>query len=87
MVYQPTLRKDQVRALYQLKLRLRQPMTRILQGAVDSFLEEIKHKEDLAIRHGLTLLDWMAYEEDMEKKKASDAAKQTAGPQVINAPF
>jgi len=86
-MYQPELRSEQVKALYHLKLKLRKPMTRILQSAVDSYLKEIKHKEDLAIRHGLTLLDWMAYEGDMAKEKASDAAKQTAGLKDINAPF
>ena len=86
MMYQPALRPDQVEALYHLKLKLRRPMTRILRNAVDSFLEEIKHKEDLALRHCLTLQDWLAYEEDM-KAKASDAAKLSTGLQDVNAPF
>ena len=86
-MYQPELRPDQVKALYYIKLKLKTPMTRILQGAVDSFLEEVKHKEDLAIHHGLTLLDWMAYEGDMANGKASAAAKQTTGLKDVNAPF
>ncbi len=86
-MYQPELRAEQVEALYHLKLKLKRPMTRILQSAVDSYLEEIKHKEDLAIRHGLTLLDWMAYEKDMANGKASAAGKQSAGLEDINAPF
>ncbi len=50
-------------------------------------LEEVKHKEDMAIHHGLTLLDWMAYEGDMANGKASDGANQTAGLKDVNAPF
>ncbi len=86
-MYQPELRPDQVKALYYIKLKLKRPMTRILQRAVDSFLEEVRHKEDMAIRHGLTLLDWMAYEGDMANGKASDGANQTAGLKDVNAPF
>ena len=86
-MYQPALRTDQVEALYYLKLKLRKPMTRILQQALDHYLKEMEHKGAQANRHGLTLLDWVAYEEDMEKKKASDAGKQSTGLQDVNAPF
>ncbi len=86
-MYQPALRTDQVEALYYLKLKLRKPMTRILQQALDCYLKEMERKGAQANRHGLTLLDWLTYEGDMAKAKASDAAKQPAGLQEINAPF
>ncbi len=84
-MYQPALRTDQVEALYYLKLKLRKPMTRILQEALDRYLKEMEHKGAQANRHGLTLLDWLVYEEDRAKAKASDAAKQTAGLEAVNA--
>ena len=84
-MYQPALRPDQVEALYYLKLKLRKPMTRILQQALDCYLKEMEHKGAQANRHGLTLLDWLAYEEDRAKEKASDAGKQSTGLQAVNA--
>jgi hypothetical protein len=38
-MYQPTLRPDQVRALYILKRWLRKPMTKLLREAVDEYLK------------------------------------------------
>jgi hypothetical protein len=85
MQYQPQLRPDQIEALYRLKVELRQPMTKIAREAVDHFLELMKRKQDQAYRAGTTLSDWLAYEKEMEE--ASDAAKQSADLQDINALF
>ena len=38
MLYQPTLRPDQVHALYLLKEQQRRPMTKLLREAVGQFL-------------------------------------------------
>ena len=38
MLYQPTLRPDQIHALYLLKQQQRRPMTKLLREAVDQFL-------------------------------------------------
>ncbi len=38
-MYQPTLRPDQIRALYYLKLKLAHPMTELAQDAVDEYLK------------------------------------------------
>ena len=46
-MYQPAIRPDQVRALYQLKLRLGLPMTRILRLALDDYLERFGGSEVL----------------------------------------
>ncbi len=86
-MYQPELRLDQIKALYHLKLKLKRPMTRILQEALDRYLKEMEHKGAQANRHGLTLLDWLVYEEDRAKEKASAATKQPAGLEDVNAPF
>ena len=85
MQYQPQLRPDQIEALYHLKVELRRPMTKLAREAVDHFLELMKRKQEQACRAGTTLSDWLAYEQEMEE--ASDAAKQIAGLQDINAPF
>ena len=86
MLYQPALRPDQVKALYHLKCALNRPMTKLAREAVDGFLQEMQSKEECARRAGTTLSDWLAYEREMEEE-ASDAAKQTAGLEEINAPF
>jgi hypothetical protein len=85
MQYQPVLRPDQIAALYHLKCALKRPMTKLARAAVDGFLTQMKHKEELALRAGTTLSDWLEYEKDMEE--ASAAGKQTADLQDINAPF
>ncbi len=36
-MYQPALRPDQIRALYQLKLQRGQPMTHLVREAVDGY--------------------------------------------------
>ena len=38
-MYQPALRPDQVKALYDLKQQRRRPMTRLLREAVDYYLQ------------------------------------------------
>lgn len=85
MQYQPQLRPDQIEALYHLKVELRRPMTKLAREAVDFYLQEMKRKQEQACRAGTTLSDWLAYEKEMAE--ASDAAKQTAGLQDINALF
>ena len=45
MLYSPRLRDDQIRALYQLKLRTKRPMTQLLQAAVDAYLR--RHRNTL----------------------------------------
>jgi len=85
MLYSPSLRPDQIEALYHLKVELRRPMTKLIREAVDRYLQEMKRKEEQARRAGTTLLDWLAYEQEMEE--ASDAAKQTADLADANAPF
>ena len=77
MQYQPQLRPDQITALYQLKVALRRPMTKLAREAVDLFLTQMKCKqEEEATRAGTTLADWLAYEQ--ERAEVSVAAKQTA---------
>jgi hypothetical protein len=85
MMYQPALRPDQIEALYHLKVAVRQPMTRLVRTAVDRYLQEMKRKEEQADRAGATLLDWLAYEKEMEE--ASAAAKLNADLADANAPF
>ena len=46
MLYSPRLRDDQIRALYQLKLKTKRPMTQLLQAAVDAYLR--RHRAELA---------------------------------------
>lgn len=84
-MYNPTLRPDQITALYHLKCALKRPMTKIARDAVDRFLAEMQRKEEQALRAETTLSDWLAYEKEMAE--ASDAGKQTADPQDANAPF
>ena len=38
-MYQPALRRDQIKSLYYLKLQRRIPMTRLLREAVDQYLQ------------------------------------------------
>ena len=85
MLYNPALRPDQITALYHLKCALRRPMTKIVREVVDRFLAEMQRKEVQALRAGTTLSDWLEYEREMVE--ASDAAKQSADLQNINAPF
>jgi hypothetical protein len=85
MLYQPALRPDQVEALYHLKVALRRPMTKLVQEAVDRYLQEMKRKEEEACRAGTTLPDWLAFEQDMAE--AGAAAKQVAGLNGVNAPL
>ncbi len=85
MLYQPALRPDQVTALYHLKRALKRPMTKLARAAVDGFLTQMKHKEELALRAGTTLSDWLEYEKDMGE--ASDTGKLTADLSEANAPF
>lgn len=85
MQYQPQLRPDQITALYHLKVELRRPMTKLAREAVDLFLEKMRRKQQEAYRAGTMLSDWLALEKEVAE--ASDAAKQTAGPQDANAPF
>ena len=40
-MYQPALRPDQIRSLYQLKLQQRRPMTVLVREAVDSYLRRL----------------------------------------------
>jgi len=40
-VYSPRLRRDQIKALYYLKEKSGQPMTRLAQEAVDRYLEDL----------------------------------------------
>ncbi len=40
MVYQPALRPEQVKALYYLKLKLGRPMTKLVQEAVEIYLNQ-----------------------------------------------
>jgi len=40
-VYSPRLRRDQIKALYYLKERSGEPMTRLAQVAVDRYLEDL----------------------------------------------
>ena len=85
MMYQPSLRPDQIEALYHLKVALGRPMTKLAQEAVDRYLQEMKCKEEHARRAGTTLSDWLAYEKEVEEADA--AAKQVAGLNGVNAPF
>jgi len=86
MLYQPALRKDQIEALYHLKVTLRRPMTKLAREAVDRYLHEMKGKEENARRAGTSLSDWLAYEREMAEE-AGDAAKRDADLADINAPF
>jgi hypothetical protein len=86
MLYSPSLRPDQIEALYHLKVELRRPMTTLAREAVDHFLELMKRKQEQACRAGTTLSDWLAYEEEMERE-AGAACKQTADLEAINVPF
>ncbi len=86
MLYQPALRTDQIEALYHLKVALRRPITKLAQEAVDRYLQEMKRKEEHAHRAGMTLPDWLAYEEEMERE-ADAAAKLDAGLNGVNALF
>ena len=85
MLYQPALRKDQIEALYHLKVTLRRPMTKLAREAVDRYLHEMKGKEENARRAGTSLADWLAYEREMEEE-AGAAAKQNADLANGNAP-
>jgi hypothetical protein len=85
MQYSPSLRTDQIEALYRLRVELRCPMTRLVRQAVDLFLGEMERKKEHAYRAGTTLSDWLVYERDMEEADA--AAKQVAGLSDANAPF
>jgi len=85
MLYQPRIRDDQVRAIYQLKVQLKQPMTKIVREAIDCYLRKMEDKDAHAQRAGTTLPDWLAYEQDMDE--ASAAAKQVADLGNGNAPF
>jgi hypothetical protein len=40
-MYQPALRPDQIRSLYQLKLQQRRPMTALAREAVDDYLRRL----------------------------------------------
>jgi hypothetical protein len=84
VLYQPALRPDQIEALYHLKVALRRPMTKLVQEAVDRYLQEMTRKEEEANRAGTTLSDWLAYEQEMAEADA--AAKQAIGLNG-NAPF
>ena len=86
MLYQPALREDQIEALYQLKVTLGRPMTKLAREAVDRYLQEMKGKEENARRAGTNLADWLAYEREMEEEVGA-AAKQTADLHDVNAPF
>ena len=68
MLYQPALREDQIEALYQLKVTLGRPMTKLAREAVDRYLKEMKCKEENARRAGTNLADWLAYEREMEEE-------------------
>ena len=83
-MYQPALRQDQIRALYHLKLELKQPMTELAREAIDCFLQKMELKGEQARQAGSTLHDWLAYEAEME---TGAAGKQTASPRDANAPF
>lgn len=85
MLYSPSLRPDQIKALYHFRVELRCPMTRLVRQAVDLFLGEMKRKEEEARRAGTTLSDWLAYEQEMAEADA--AAKQAIGLNGVNAPF
>ena len=39
-MYQPALRPEQIKALYYLKLQVKQPMTQLIRDAVDEYLKE-----------------------------------------------
>ena len=45
MLYSPRLRDDQIRALYQLKLQRKRPMTKLVQEAVDHYLKRARDRE------------------------------------------
>jgi hypothetical protein len=51
-VYSPRLRRDQIKALYFLKRFERRPMTKLVQEAVDRFLEQHGGVESL-IKRGI----------------------------------
>lgn len=39
-MYQPALRPEQIKALYYLKLQVKQPMTQLIRDAVDQYLKK-----------------------------------------------
>lgn len=45
-MYQPTLRPDQIRSLYQLRHRFRRPMTQLAREAVDHYLGRLSEAGD-----------------------------------------